>query len=257
MDGDYVGAIKWVMYFKEGGLQPGAYSYLIALTALVKEQNELSKTIRKFKGLAKEGRLAELDAEDINLLEKYQMELIKNSNLLSKWAVQVGGSSLLGVVHERLLAIYTCAGRGLEAENQLWQMKLAGREPDRELYNVVLAICASQMEIDAVKRLLMLKEMTESRPRKKTLTWLLRGYVKGGHFADASQVLVNMLDMGFIPEYLDRVAVLQGLRRNMERADILEAYLMLCKRLANAELIGPCLLYLHVTNYSLWIMRML
>ena len=35
-----------------------------------------------------------------------------------------------------------------------------------------------------------------------------RGYVKGGHYDDAVQTLIKMLDLGFNPDYLDRAAVL-------------------------------------------------
>lgn len=47
--------------------------------------------------------------------------------------------------------------------------------------------------------------------RKKTLSLLLRGYVNGGYYLDASETLVKMLDLGICPYYLDRIAVLQGL----------------------------------------------
>ncbi|KAG2389735.1 Casein kinase 1-like protein [Vigna angularis] len=43
---------------------------------------------------------------------------------LSNWLIQDGSPSLYGVVHERLLAMYICAGHGIEAEKQLREMKL-------------------------------------------------------------------------------------------------------------------------------------
>ncbi|XP_068668206.1 pentatricopeptide repeat-containing protein At2g30100, chloroplastic-like [Aristolochia californica] len=256
VDGEHRGAVKLVIEFKESGLKPEVYSYLIAMTALVKELNELSKVLHKLKGLIKTGVVSELDKDDAGLIEKYQLDLLLDGVRLSEWAVQEGGSSLLGAVHERLLAMYTCAGQGIKAERHLWQMKLAGRQPDAELYDIVLAICACQKEMDAVRRLLARTEATNAT-QKKTLLWLLRGYVKGGHFEDASETILKMLDMGFHPEYVDRVAVLQGLRRSIQQSANLEAYLKLCKRLADAELIGPCLLYLYVSGLKVWIIRML
>jgi hypothetical protein len=59
--------------------------------------------------------------------------LLSDGILLSNWAVQEGSSDVLGHVHERLLSLYTCAGCGLEAEHELWEMKLLAREPDAQL----------------------------------------------------------------------------------------------------------------------------
>ncbi|XP_077213836.1 pentatricopeptide (PPR) repeat-containing protein isoform X2 [Tasmannia lanceolata] len=256
-DGDYMDAVKLVIEFKECELKPEVYCYLIAMTALVKELNEFSKALRKLKGSIKVDLMHELDAEDVELIESYQSNLLNNGVRLSDWAIQEGGTILLGVVHERLLAMYTCAGRGLEAEHHLWQMKLAGKEPGNELYDIVLAICASQKEVGAVRRLLARMEAMNAMPRKKTLLWLLRGYIKGRHFEDASETLIKMIDVGLHPEYLDRAAVLQGLRKNIQQSGNLESYLKLCKRLSDADLIGPCLIYLYINDLKLWIVKML
>lgn len=257
VDGNYKDAVKLVMEFKEKGLKPEVYSYLIAMTALVKELSEFSKVLRKAKGLMNYGFMPEFDEADAELIEGYQSELLRDGLRLSDWAIQEGGSTLLGLVHERLLAMYTCAGRGLEAEQQLWHMKLAGKEPDRDLYDIVLAICASQKELGSVQRLLTRMEAMNVLPRKKTLSWLLRGYIKGGYFEDASETLIKMLNMGLQPEYLDRVAVMQGLRKIIQQSGEVEPYLKLCKRLADVDLIGPCLVYLYIDSNKLWIMKML
>ncbi|CAN6360474.1 unnamed protein product [Urochloa humidicola] len=196
MDGDYRDAVKLVIEFKESGLKPEVYSYLIGLTALVKEQKEFSKALRKLNASVKDGSISELDAESMHSIEKYQSDLLSDGVLLSNWAVEEGSSEVLGLVHERLLSLYTCAGCGLEAEHQLWEMKLLGREPDTQLYDVVLAICASQGEAAAVRRLLAGVESTSAGRRKKSMSWLLRGYVKGGFILDASKTLLQMLVMG-------------------------------------------------------------
>ncbi|WVZ98087.1 hypothetical protein U9M48_043566 [Paspalum notatum var. saurae] len=257
MDGDYRDAVKLVIEFKESGLKPEVYSYLIGLTALVKEQKEFSKALRKLNSLVKDGSISKVDAESMRSIEKYQSELLKDGVLLSNWAVQEGGNEVLGLVHERLLSLYTCAGCGLEAEHQLWEMKLLGREPDTQLYDVVLAICASQGEAAAVRRLLAGVESTSAGRRKKSMSWLLRGYVKGGFIVDASETLMQMLDMGLFPDYLDRAAVLSALRRNIQEAGSLESYMKLCKRLSETDLIGPCIVYLYVRKFKLWMMHML
>ncbi|CAL4892962.1 unnamed protein product [Urochloa decumbens] len=257
MDGDYRDAVKLVVEFKESGLKPEVYSYLIGLTALVKEQKEFSKALRKLNSLVKDGSISKLDAESMHSIEKYQSELLSDGVLLSNWAVEEGSSEVLGLVHERLLSLYTCAGCGLEAEHQLWEMKLLGREPDTQLYDVVLAICASQGEAAAVRRLLAGVESTSAGRRKKSMSWLLRGYVKGGFILDASETLMQMLDMGLFPDYLDRAAVLTALRRNIQESGSLESYMKLCKRLSETDLIGPCIVYLYVRKFKLWMMHML
>ncbi|KAL5748141.1 hypothetical protein ACOSQ2_025438 [Xanthoceras sorbifolium] len=257
LEGNYQDAIKLVIHLKESGLKPEVYSYLIAMSAVVKELNEFAKAFRKLKGYARAGLIAELDMENVGLVEKYQSALLADGARLSSWAIQEGGSSLYGVVHERLLAMYICAGRGLDAERQLWEMKVVGKEADADLYDIVLAICASKKETSAVSRLLSRMEVMSSLRKKKALSWLLRGYIKGGHFNDAAEALTKMLDLGLCPEYLDRVAVLQGLRKRIQLPGNVETYLNLCKRLSDTSLIGPCLVYLFIKKYKLWIVKML
>lgn len=257
MEGNYKDAVKLVIQIRECGLKPEVYSYLIAMTAVVKELNEVAKALRKLKGFAKAGLVAELDLENTLLIEKYQAELLDYGVSLSNCVIKEESPSLYGVVHERLLAMYICAGRGVEAERQLWEMKLAGKEADGDLYDIVLAICASQKEAGAIGRLLTRMEVTNSLRRKKTLSWLLRGYIKGGHFDNAAETVMKMLDSGLFPEFLDRAAVLQGLRRRIQQSGILDIYLELCKRLSDANLIGPCLVYLHLKKHKLWIIKTL
>ncbi|KAK4606013.1 hypothetical protein RGQ29_000341 [Quercus rubra] len=257
VDGNYRDAVKLVINLRESGLKPEVYSYLIAMTAVVKELNELAKALRKLKSFARAGLVAELDEENVRLIEKYQSDLLADGVRLSNWVVQEGSSSLSGVVHERLLAMYICAGRGVEAERQLWEMKLVGKEADGDLYDIVLAICASQKEVSATSRLVTRIEVANSLRKKKSLSWLLRGYVKGGHYDDAAETLIKMLDLGFHPEYLDRAAVLQGLRKGIHRSGNVETYLKLCKHLSDASLIGPALIYLYMKKYKLWIVKML
>ncbi|KAL3829047.1 hypothetical protein ACJIZ3_017849 [Penstemon smallii] len=256
-EGSYIDAAKLVIHLKECNLNPEIYSYLIAMTAVVKELNEFAKSLRKLKGFTKCGLITELDMENIGLIENYQEDLLAHGLRLSKWVIEEGGPSLHGVVHERLLAMYVCAGRGLEAERELWEMKLVGKEADGDLYDIVLAICASQNETGSINRLLTRMEITSSLRRTKTFSWLLRGYIKGGHFKDAAETVIKMLDVGLCPEFLDRVAVLQGLSRKIQVSGNVDVYLNLCKRLSDANLIGPCLVYLHLRKHKLWVIKML
>jgi hypothetical protein len=66
-----------------------------------------------------------------------------------------------------------------------------------------------------------------------------------------------MLDLGLSPDYLDRVAVMQGLRKRIQQWGNVESYLKLCKRLSDVNLIGPSLVYLYIKKYKLWIMKLL
>lgn len=256
-DGKYRDAVNLVINLKESGFRPEAYSYLIAMTAVVKELNEFTKALRKVKGFSKSGLVAELDPDDVGLIEKYQSDLVADGVRLSNWVIQEEGPSLHGLVHERLLAMFIIAGRGLEAERQLWNMKFVGKEADSELYDIVLAICASQNEEGPIARLVSRTEIMGSVRKKKTLSWLLRGYMKGGHFDDAAEILIKMLDCGLHPEFLDRVAVLQGVRKRIRQTGDVEAYLKLCKRLSDEELTGPCVIYLHMRKHKLWVIKML
>ncbi|KAK2982717.1 hypothetical protein RJ640_025133 [Escallonia rubra] len=255
-EGNYRDAVKLVVHFRESGLKPEVYSYLIAMTAVVKELNEFAKALRKLKGFTKAGSIIELDLENVGLIEEYQSDLLADGVRMSNWVIEEGGSSLYGVVYERLLAMYICAGRGLQAERQLWEMKLVGKEADQNLYDIVLAICASQKEVGAIARLLTRMEVTSLLSKKKTLSWLLRGYIKGGHFCDAAETVEKMLNMGLCPDFLDRAAVLQGLRKRIQQSGNVETYLNLCKHLSNASLIGPCLVYLYIKKYKLWVVKM-
>ncbi|KAK6788525.1 hypothetical protein RDI58_012323 [Solanum bulbocastanum] len=237
-EGNYKDAVKLVIDIRDSGLKPELYSYLIAMTAVVKELNEFGKALRKLKGFARTGLVAELDLENLGLIEEYQADLLAEGVQLSDWLIQEGGPSLFGVVHERLLAMYVCAGRGIEAERHLWQMKLSGKEVTGDLQDIVLAICASQKELGPISRLLTGMEASSSLQKKKTLSWLLRGYIKGGHLENAAETVIKMLDLGLYPDFLDRAAVLQRLRRRIQQSGSLETYLNLCKHLSDASLIG-------------------
>ncbi|XP_071687925.1 pentatricopeptide repeat-containing protein At2g30100, chloroplastic-like [Rutidosis leptorrhynchoides] len=256
-DGNYRDAIKLVIQIRESNLKPEVYSYLIAMTAVVKELNEFGKALRKLKNFTKTGLVSTLDTEDTQLIQNYQSTLLEDGVRLSNWVIEEGGPSFNGVVYERLLAMYICAGRGLEAERQLWKMKLVGKEPDSNLYDIVLAICASQKETNAISRLLTRIEVTSVLNKKKTLTWLLRGYIKGSHYEDAAETVFKMLDLGLYPEFLDRAAVLHGLRKRINQSENLETYFKLCKKLSDAGLTGPCLIYMYIKKYKLWVIKML
>jgi len=47
--------------------------------------------------------------------------------------------------------------------------------------------------------------------------YVLRGYIKGSHFSELAETVMKMLELGFHPEYLDRVVVMQGLRKRIQQ----------------------------------------
>lgn len=256
-EGNYRDAVHLVIQLRESGMKPEIYTYLIAMTAVLKELNQVSKAFRKLKGYARAGHVSELNEQNLELVEKYQSDVIAEGIQLSSWVIQDGAASLYGLVHEKLLAMYICAGRGLEAERQLWELKLIGKKVDKYFYDIVVAICASQSESSAVSRLLTTLEATCSTQKKKTLSWLLRGYIKGGNYEEAADTISRMLDLGLRPDYMDRLAVLQGIRKRIQEPGNLETYLTLCKKLSDAELVGPCLVYVYMKKYKMWTVKMI
>ncbi|VFQ71805.1 unnamed protein product [Cuscuta campestris] len=85
----------------------------------------------------------------------------------------------------------------------------------------------------------------------------MRGYIKGGHFEKAAETLMKMLDLGLTPAFLDRVVVLQGLQQRIRQPGGMHTYLKLCKRLSDAELVDPCIVYLYIKKHKLWIMTVI
>lgn len=144
-------------------------------------------------------------------------------------------------------------GKGLEAERSMWQMKLAGREPSIEVYNTIIGICGYSNQKVAGLRIINRMGISNLSASKKTYTCLIGGLVKGGHFANAAEALQLMLDARLVPDE----KVIQAVLRGLQKSQIINKYLELCKRLVNEGLIENCLLYLYLDSYSLCIIRML
>ncbi|RAL42340.1 hypothetical protein DM860_012123 [Cuscuta australis] len=254
-EGNYRDAVKLVINIKGCGLKPDAYSYLIAMSAVLKELKEFGKALQKLKSFTRSGLVVEI--ENFTSTLKYQTDLLADGVRLSDWAFQEGDPSLYGTIHERLLTMYICSRQGVEAEKHIWQIKLEGKEVNRDLYDIVLAICASQNESGPIGRLLTIMDTSTSLQKKKSLSWLIRGYIKGGHSEKAAETVMKMLDLGLTPAFLDRVVVLQGLQRRIRQPGGMHTYLKLCKRLSDAELVDPCIVYLYIKKHKLWIMTVI
>ncbi|CAA2973330.1 Hypothetical predicted protein [Olea europaea subsp. europaea] len=111
VEGSYMDATKLVIHLRECGLKPELYRYLIAMIAIVKELNDLGKAPRKLKGFHQIRVIVELDAKNVGQINQCREDVLDDVVRLSKWVVEVGGSSIYGVVHERLLAMYMCCVR--------------------------------------------------------------------------------------------------------------------------------------------------
>lgn len=91
------------------------------------------------------------------------------------------------------------------------------------------------------------------KPTKKTFTVLIGGFLKGGHFQQAAETLDQMMTRGFRPDPHVMLAVL----RTLQKENLVIQYLHLCKTLAQAGMIEPCLLYFYVDALNLCIIRLL
>lgn len=255
VSGDYKEAVNLISELKNCGLKPNIHSYLTAIVAVVMEQNRFTRAVHKLKSFQRKGKLAELEAWEMEAIDNYQRDLHKDGEQIAKWAMEENGAEFMGQIHAELLAMYTVALRSAEAEHHLRQMKLAGTEPASEMYDTVLAICAVEKNLPAVARLMAAMEAAGKTPSKKTFSWLVRGYVKGGHLEEAAKALMNMIEKGLHPDKLEMTVVLKGLQKNLSNSGYADLYLKICKSLSDAGLIEPCLIYLYIGE--LCIIRML
>lgn len=255
MDGEYKEAVELLFELRNCGLRPKIHSYVTASVTLVMEQIQFTRAVHELKAFRNKGEVAELETGDVELLDVYQRNLHEKGEQIVKWAIEENAPEFMGVIHEKLVAMYTVAVRGFEAEHHLWLMKLAGREPSIETYDRVLVVCAVEKKLLAVGRLMAAMEAVGKPPSRKTFSWLVHGYVKGGHFEEAAKTLIKMLDKGLYPEKMEITMVLKGLQKNLQKTGHPELYLNICKRLSDAGLIEPCLIYLYLDK--LCIIRML
>lgn len=253
--GEHREVVNLIFDLRNCGLKPKTDSYLTALMAVVMEQNRFSRAIHELKAFQRKGKVGELEKGEMEALDSYQRDLHKEGEQIAKWAIEENMPEIIGQIHEVLAAMYMVAVRSAKAEHHLWQMKLAGREPTTEMYDAVLAVCAVEKNLQAVGRLMAGMEVDGKIPSKKTFSWLVRGYVKGGHFEEAAKILMGMLKKGIHPDNLETVVVVKGMQKNHLKNGYTELYLNLCKSLYTAGLSGPCLIYLYIGE--LCIIRML
>lgn len=96
----------------------------------------------------------ELEEHELQAFTNYQDNLHWEAQEIAQWAEEVGNPEKLSGIYERLLAMYCIAGKGVEAEQALWQMKSSGRAPPVEMYNTIIGICGFGNQRVAASRIL-------------------------------------------------------------------------------------------------------
>lgn len=104
--------------------------------------------------LVQSGTLQELEKHETEAFTTYEDHLHREAEEIVQWAEKTGTPDKLPGLYERLLAMYCIAGKGLEAERALWQMKFSGREPPVEMYNTVVGVCGYGNHREAAFRIL-------------------------------------------------------------------------------------------------------
>eukprot|EP00246_Nothoceros_aenigmaticus_P006456 TRINITY_DN19343_c0_g1_i1.p1 TRINITY_DN19343_c0_g1~~TRINITY_DN19343_c0_g1_i1.p1 ORF type:complete len:500 (-),score=91.58 TRINITY_DN19343_c0_g1_i1:325-1824(-) len=252
---DQRAAVDFLKHLHASNIRIKSSAYAAGLLACLVEQEQLTLVRRQLNVYHQKGKIVKLDVEDIAKFNAYETSFHSDAEDIALWTLEDEASraSLAAVVYERLVAIYCVAGKGLEAERSMWQMKLAGRDPPIEVYNTIIGICGYSSQKEAGLRIINRMPISNLTASKKTYTCLIGGFVKGGHYANAADALQLMLDAGLTPDE----RVIQAVLRGLQKSQVISKYLELCKRLVNEGLIENCLLYLYLDAYNLCIIRML
>lgn len=104
--------------------------------------------------LIQSGALQELERHETEAFTTYENLLHQEAEEIIQLAEKAGTPDKMPGFYERLLAMYCIAGKGLEAERALWQMKFSGREPPVEMYNTVVGVCGYGNHREAAFRVL-------------------------------------------------------------------------------------------------------
>jgi hypothetical protein len=109
---------------------------------------------RQVRILVQNGTLQELEKQELEAFATYENLLHQEAEEIVRLAEKAGTPDKMSSFYERLLAMYCIAGKGLEAERALWQMKFFGREPPMEMYNTVVGVCGYGNHREAAFRVL-------------------------------------------------------------------------------------------------------
>lgn len=243
-------AMKLVARFRDRSSKLPICVYNAALLAALSEQHQLTRILRELGSLQERGKVGELDATSKSSIEAYERGLHEEAERIAGWALELQGSDSVAPIHEKLLAMYCVAGRGLEAERMLWRMKLAGRNLSAKLYNTVVGICAYSNLYHAGRRVIDTMKADGVMPGKTTYSALFGGFVNGGHAEQAIHAFIEMLDRGFRPDREDVLAVM----RQIPKTTNLSLVFKLGERLAQSALVDPFFVYLHIDRLKLSIL---
>lgn len=115
---------------------------------------QLTLAQRQLKTFVRSRTIHELEEHELQAFTNYQDNLHREAQEIAQWAEGVGNAEKLSGIYERLLAMYCIAGKGVEAEQALWQMKFSGRAPPIEMYNTIIGICGFGNQRVAASRIL-------------------------------------------------------------------------------------------------------
>jgi len=251
--GEQKEALELVRTLRGCGFKLRISAYSAALLATIKEQEQFTRVQRDLRSYVRSGTIQELGTDDIQAFNKYEEDLHHGAEEFARWALEEDVPEAMPAIYERLVAMYCIAGKGLEAERALWQLKLTGIQPPIEMYNTIVGICGFGKHQEAAFRILRRMEDFGPMPVKKTYAVLIGGFLKGGNYQEASAAVHQMLDRGLRPDPHVMLAVL----RSLQKADLVTHYLHLCNTLAQVGMIEPCLLYFYIDELNLCIIRLL
>lgn len=115
---------------------------------------QLTLAQRQLRTFVRSRAIHELEEHELQAFTNYQDNLHREAQEIAQWAEGVGNPEKLSGIYERLLAMYCIAGKGVEAEQALWQMKFSGRAPPIEMYNTIIGICGFGNQRVAASRIL-------------------------------------------------------------------------------------------------------
>lgn len=115
---------------------------------------QFTKVQRQLRTYVSQGTLQELETRELEAFKTYEDNLHRDAEEIARWAEEEEVPDIMAGIYERLLAMYCIAGKGLDAERALWQMKISGREPPIEMYNTIVGICGFGKHWEAAFRIL-------------------------------------------------------------------------------------------------------
>jgi pentatricopeptide repeat protein len=233
--------------------------YNLALLAVLFEQKQLTESLQGLRAYRKKGILGELKESDENAIGEYEKKLHRQAEQIASWALEEHPQVLDSAIYRKLLAMYCISGRGLEATQMLWSLKMAQKLYSKQkpihakLFNTVLGICAYGNHMHAARAVLNMMKDDGLVPDTKSYEAMFGGFANGGHAKEAIHSFIEMLDLGLLP---DRHLTLSAMKQINKVNDIQLVY-KFGKSVVEAQLVDPFVVYINVDKMNLSIIVML